>query len=760
MRIGTWNVLSLYQSGALKKLLSQLDLYNTDITALQEIRWTSEGIIDKENHTIFYSCDKTRHVFGTGFIENKRIKHLVTDFKAKTPRICKLRVGGLFFNYSLICVHAPTEEKDDDEKDNFYEDLDQIYEECPKRDVKIILGDLNAKIGQEEVYRPIIGKYSLHTLSNDNGIRLTDFTSSKNMVVASTLFNHKDIHKMTCRSPDWRTYNQIDHLLIDARHVSNVMDVRTFRGANIDSDQYLLISKIRSRISNARKMYGSCARKFNSEKLKISEISSAYREQLNEYLAKHVDNDNDDINGAWMLLKNAITQTADAVLDRMERVTYTDWFAAECEQATTRKNLTYKRMQQRNHTRKAVEEYRTATKEEKRVQKQKKKIFIEHELKELERLRSNNESKSFFQKLNKSRKDFQPRTTLCRNEERMLLSEEDDILRRWAEYFDKLLNAELSNQRTTNQETHQVFSATDEPIPTLDEVNNAIQKLKNNKKKPGMDLIQAELIKKAGPDFIERMHQLIISIWTTEVIPEDWNWSIICPIHKKGDVTACSNYRGISLLCVAYKIFSNILFNRLMPYVEAAIGDYQCGYRQERSTTDQNSAVRQILEKCSEYTKDTHHLFIDFKAAYDSIDRSRLYAAVEELNIPQKLIALVKATMNNTQCRVKIQNRFSAPINTKNGIRQGDALACLLFNVALEKVVRDAALNIRRTIFYKSVQILAYADDIDIIGRTQSAMIEAFNSLEKAARDMNLFINQHKTKYMPVTKRGHAHHPH
>ena len=179
----------------MKKLLSQLDSYKTDITALQEIRWTGEGIIDKKNHTIFYCSDRKRHMFGTGFIVNKRNKHLVTDFKAKTPRICKKRVRGLFFNYSHICVHAPTEEKDDDEKDNFYEDLDQIYEECPKRDIKIILGDLNAKIGQEEVYRPIIGKYSLHTLSNDNGIRLMDFACSKNMVAASTLFNHKDIHK-------------------------------------------------------------------------------------------------------------------------------------------------------------------------------------------------------------------------------------------------------------------------------------------------------------------------------------------------------------------------------------------------------------------------------------------------------------------------------------------------------------------------------------------------------------------------------------
>jgi len=110
------------------------------------------------------------------------------------------------------------------------------------------------------------------------------------------------------------------------------------------------------------------------------------------------------------------------------------------------------------------------------------------------------------------------------------------------------------------------------------------------------------------------MYQLITKIWTIETMPEDWNWSIICPTHKKGDVTICSNYTGISLICVAYKI-SNILFNRLMPHVETTIGYYQCGYQREWSTVDQIFSVRQILEKCSEHGKDTHHLFVDCKAA-------------------------------------------------------------------------------------------------------------------------------------------------
>ena len=80
--------------------------------------------------------------------------------------------------------------------------------------------------------------------------------------------------------------------------------------------------------------------------------------------------------------------------------------------------------------------------------------------------------------------------------------------------------------------------------------------------------------------------------------------------------------------------------------METTIGDYQCGYRQERSTVDQIFTVCQIFEKCCEHGKDIYHLFIDIKAAYDSINRRRLYAAMEEMNIPEKMIALVKATLN------------------------------------------------------------------------------------------------------------------
>jgi hypothetical protein len=103
--------------------------------------------------------------------------------------------------------------------------------------VKIILGDMNAKIGTEEMYKPAIGQESIHKESNNNGERLIDFAVSRNMIVSITYYPHKIIHKMTWGSPDGTTFNQIDHILIDRRHGSDVKDRRSCRGAELEIEK-------------------------------------------------------------------------------------------------------------------------------------------------------------------------------------------------------------------------------------------------------------------------------------------------------------------------------------------------------------------------------------------------------------------------------------------------------------------------------------------------------------------------------------------
>ena len=92
--------------------------------------------------------------------------------------------------------------------------------------MKILLGDYNAKVGQENIFKPTIGKESLYKISNDNDVRLVNFATSKDLIVKSTTFPHRNIHKQTWASPDDQTYNQIDHILIDKRRQSSILDIR------------------------------------------------------------------------------------------------------------------------------------------------------------------------------------------------------------------------------------------------------------------------------------------------------------------------------------------------------------------------------------------------------------------------------------------------------------------------------------------------------------------------------------------------------
>jgi hypothetical protein len=97
---------------------------------------------------------------------------------------------------------------------------------------------------REDIFKPTIANESLHQDSKDNGVRIVTFVTSKKPVVKNTMFPHPNIHKHNWFSPDWETHNQIDHILIDMRWHSSILDIRSFRGAYSDTDHYLLIANV------------------------------------------------------------------------------------------------------------------------------------------------------------------------------------------------------------------------------------------------------------------------------------------------------------------------------------------------------------------------------------------------------------------------------------------------------------------------------------------------------------------------------------
>jgi sorting nexin-29 len=223
------------------------------------------------------------------------------------------------------------------------------------------------------------------------------------------------------------------------------------------------------------------------------------------------------------------------------------------------------------------------------------------------------------------------------------------------------------------------------------------------------------LFKTAWKDIMKEMQSLISDIWRNEQIPNNWKTGIICPIFKKGDIGIESNYRGISLLDLAYTVLPMALLRRLEVYAEEILAEYQTGFKRVKSTTDHIFTLGQLMEKYYEYNRDLYILFVDFKQAYDSIDREQLWIALRNFRIPKKIVKLVEICNQQIFYKVRFMGETSENFEYKTGLRQGDALSPVLFNLALKIVIRDIREEQEMKIIVANT-LLAYADDIVILG--------------------------------------------
>jgi hypothetical protein len=226
---------------------SELSRRGVDFAALQETRLAGTGTIKEAHYTFFWfgrPLEESR-IYGTGFAISNRLLSSTQTPSGVNDRISVLKVNTKQGSIYIVNAYAPTLVASSDDKDSFYNTLEDTIRKASNSDRVILLGDLNARIGDDHASWPqCIGHFGVGKM-NENGQRLLQLCSRNNLVVTNTLFPGKQHRKVSWCHPRSKTWHQLDFVITRARHKEEVLNTRTYHSADCDSDHSLVVSKLR-----------------------------------------------------------------------------------------------------------------------------------------------------------------------------------------------------------------------------------------------------------------------------------------------------------------------------------------------------------------------------------------------------------------------------------------------------------------------------------------------------------------------------------
>ena len=250
--IRTWNACTLYACSRIQELTHELKCYCWDIIGLSEVRWTGSGETSTEDgHKIWFSGGEKKHQHGVAFIVRKEITGSVISCMPILSRLISICVSTKPPNMTIIQVYAPTTDHNDEEVEKFYELLESTIMEAPKKDILIIQGDWNAKVGPDayENWAGTVGRFGIGE-TNDRGLRLLEFARSHRLTLANPLHPNKLSQTATWHSNSGQVHNQIDFILALQCFKSSInkAKTKTFPGADIGSNHDLVMTTLKLKL--------------------------------------------------------------------------------------------------------------------------------------------------------------------------------------------------------------------------------------------------------------------------------------------------------------------------------------------------------------------------------------------------------------------------------------------------------------------------------------------------------------------------------
>ena len=694
-------------------------------------------------------------------------KHIV-EWREVSSRIMlvKMRIGGEVWVF--VSAYGPGSERSEEEREEFWSDLNEIVESVGRNGNVVLLGDLNARVGGEPV-DGVVGRYGVPG-RNGSGEMMLEMCIEKELVIANTVFKKKDIHKYTwVRRAHGRIVDRalMDYVVVSKRVRGRVMDVNVLRGETGGiSDHFLVEGRLRvDGRWRHRKVEGG------REALKVSVLNDKgkerdYQESIGRVWDKVKEREEEGVEEEWSCFKEEVLKCAKGVCGMRKmggkRRKGSEWWNEEVSVAVAEKRQAHEIWLQKGNE-EAHERYKEKSRVAKRmVRKAKRKADVRWGKSLSENFEGN--KKMFWKEVKSVRRGESSREERVKGADGQLLVDEGGVRGRWAEYFEELLNV------MDNREALVVAVGDGRRMPVMgeendreikrEEVEKALKGMRMGKA-PGLDGCHVECLSKGGGAMVDWLVRLLNVCFREGRVPSDWRSACVVPLYKgKGDKYECSSYRGISLLSVVGKVYGRVLIERIRKGTEEVIGEEQCGFRRGRGCVDQVFVVRQICEKFLEKGKDVFWAFMDLEKAYDRVDREALWNVLQVYGIGGSLLKAVRSFYMSSRACVRVGNGVSDWFEVKVGLRQGCVMSPWLFNMYMDGVVREVNARVLgrglelvdRSGGLWEVNQLLFADDTALVADSEEKLKRLVSEFGRVCERRKLRVNVAKSKVMRCTR--------
>ena len=647
-----------------------------------------------------------------------------------SDRVIAIKIQGKPFDVGIVQAYAPTSDYEDQEVDKFYEDLDNVMKQLKSQDIKIVMGDFNAKVGKEKIEN-IVGPFGLGEI-NSRGERLVEWCKEHNLFISNTWFQNHPRRRWTWSSPGDRTRNQIDYILIQHRFRNAVRSSKSMPGADCDSDHIPVICNLKLKLKQLKK--SKIKPKLETNLLKTDD-------NLKEKFTIAVKNKFEaldnlcEVEERWQEFNRCIEVAIEENLPKQNRKQHKKWITTEILEL----------MEHRRLAKKDDKKYQVLNKEIKKKCNEAKENWLNEQCAELENSKIEN-NKLVHEKIREiSGKRKGTQSSCIKSKEGNILLDKEDILCRWAEYIEELFDDDRKEKPSLTKNI--------EGPPILkDEVENAIKKMKHGRA-PGPDNIPVEIYDALGEIGINEITQLVNKIYDTGKIPSSLSRSIFITIPKKPGATECESHRTISLMNHVTKILLRIIMERIRSKIRPEISETQFGFVADKSTRNAIFTLSMLIERCIQMQKDLYLCFIDYSKAFDKVKHQDLFNILQDLDIDGKDLRIIRNLYWEQEAAIRYEGELSAFKPIKRGVRQGCVLSPDLFNIYSEIILRNIEHLDGIKVGGKNINNLRYADDTVLIAESESALQTILNKVVEESRLKGLTLNLSKTEVMVISKK-------